>query len=92
MKPKWKKNQTNDLLVKLNTLIEIDCDAFANPEPKIRIEKLLNGAFSLESNERKIKFNYTKSSPKTFRCFAENEIGSIEKEVKIRPYGNILYF
>ena len=87
VKPKFKK-EPEDLLIKLNTEIEINCDAFAIPEPKIKIQKLSSkGNLEQEFEQKKLKFNFTKASSNRFRCFIENELGSIQKEIQIKHYG-----
>ena len=74
--------------MKLNTEVEINCDAYAIPEPRIKIQKLSpNGNLEQEFGQSKLKFNYTRTSSKRFRCLVDNELGTIQKEITIKHYG-----
>ena len=58
------------------------------PKPLIKIQKLSsNGKLEQEFEQKKLKFNFTKESSNRFRCFIENELGSIQKEILIKHYG-----
>ena len=41
-KPRW-TNELADISIKLNSELNINCQANGYPEPKIKLERLLNG-------------------------------------------------
>lgn len=48
MKPKWIKEPA-DISVELGSELNIDCAAVGHPEPKTKLEKLLNGSPNISS-------------------------------------------
>lgn len=79
-------------MVKINTEVEIDCEAYAIPEPNIRIQKLsTRGEPERQFEQRTLKYNSTVGT-KRFRCLAENELGSIQRELTVTNYGNDFQF
>ena len=74
--------------MKINTEVEIDCEASAVPEPKIKIQQLsASGELERQFEQRTLRYNSTKAT-KRFRCLAENELGSIHREITVKNYGN----
>ena len=87
MKPRWTKQPPDVLPVQLNSELAIDCQASGYPQPKIKIERFLNGR-PLESQETsQARARYTKDRAGRYRCTAENSVGRIEREFQVKHYG-----
>ena len=89
VKPKWTKQPPEVLAVQLNSDLTIDCLASGYPQPKIKLERFLNGKV-LESYETgQLRVKYTKDRAGRYRCSAENSIGRIEREFQVKHYGKM---
>ena len=75
------------LSVPLNSELTIDCQASGYPQPKLKLERLLNGN-PLESQESgQLRVRYTKDRAGRYRCAAENSVARIEREFQVKHYG-----
>ena len=87
VKPRWIKELPDVVSVKLNGELNVDCQAAGYPQPKIKLERILNGNI-LESFENgQLRTRYTKLLAGQYRCTAENSVSRIEKEFQVKHYG-----
>ena len=80
------------MVVRMNSEVEINCDAFGIPEPIIKIQRMKSALVEQEFERKKLKFNFTRASSSRYRCFAQNELGSIQKEITVKHYGKVNFF
>ena len=92
VKPRWTRQPPDVLAVRLNSELAIDCEASGYPQPKIKLERLLNDRV-LESQETgQLRTRYTKYRAGRYRCTAENSLGRIEREFQVKHYGKAIEF
>ena len=66
------------------------CEANGIPKPKIKWIKLSSNGDEMIIDNDELQFNsFTKLDASNYKCLAENELGKIEKTIKITYYGNV---
>ena len=78
--------------VLLNAELRLDCEASGYPQPKIKLERLLNGNVVESFETGQLQAKYTRDRAGRYRCTAENSVGRIERELQVKHYGKSVEF
>ena len=89
VKPRWIVEPI-DIQAKLHSKLSTRCEANGIPKPKIKWIKLSTNGDEMIIDNDELQFNnFTKSDANNYKCLVENNLGKIEKTIKLTYYGKV---